>query len=147
MTIQPFLPNVDVRPGKLVSFTADFDKPLPIMSDEWEGLYCKYALEHISWRKVRGFVSEVYRIMKKDGVAVFITANAEAQMKWALKQPVWDEKVSQCLGGDQDYSDNTHKVFLNPDFACQIFRDAGFSCAIVVKYGEFGTDMIIQATK
>jgi predicted SAM-dependent methyltransferase len=147
-----FRPNVDVRAcfndsgQQLVDFTADFDQPLPITSEEWDGVFSKFVIEHISWRKITGFISEVHRILRAGGVAVIVTANAEAQMRWALRQD-WDERVSQCLGGDQDYPDNTHKVFFNPAWIARLFRAAGFSCVVVVPFGALGTDMIVEARK
>jgi predicted SAM-dependent methyltransferase len=147
-----FRPNVDARPcfdhngQQAVDFTADFEQPLPIMSNEWDGVFAKYVIEHVSWRKINGFVSEVYRILRTGGIAVVVTANAEAQMRWALRQD-WDERVSQCLGGDQDYPDNTHKVFFNPAWIARIFRAAGFPRVVVVPFGELGTDMIVEARK
>lgn len=146
-------PNVDVRychdeQGRpTVDFTADFDKPLPIQSDEWDVVFSRYAIEHLSWRNVTTFIAEVYRILKPSGVAVIITANAEAQMKWALKQKQWDWKISQCLAGDQDYSDNTHKVFFNPNWISKLFREAGFSSVLVSPHGELLTDMTVEALK
>lgn len=145
-------PNVDVRQcfdatgSPAVDFTADFGQPLPIMSDEWDVVFSRYAIEHISWRLIGGFVSEVFRILKPGGTAVIITANAEAQMRWALAQD-WDERVSQCLGGDQDYEDNSHKTFFNPTWAARLFREAGFSCVIVTPHGALGTDLVIEVLK
>lgn len=141
-----YRPNVDVRWGLSTDFTANFEEPLPITSSEWDGVFSAYAIEHISWRKVAGFVAEIYRILRFGGVAVVVTANAEAQMRWALARD-WDEKVSQCLAGDQDYPDNTHKVFFNPAWISRIFREAGFAQAIVLPTGELGTDMIVEAYK
>ena len=147
-----FRPNVDARmcvdaSGQpAVDFTADFDQPLPITSDEWDGVFAKFVIEHVSWRKISNFIAEVCRILRDGGVAVVVTANAEAQMRWALRQD-WDERVSQCLGGDQDYTDNTHKVFFNPAWIARLFRGAGFSRVVVVPFGELGTDMIVEARK
>lgn len=145
-------PNVDVRPcfdatgHPTVDFTADFGQPLPIMSDEWDVVFSRYAIEHISWRQVRGFVSEIFRILKPGGTAVIVTADAEAQMRWALAQD-WDERVSQCLGGDQEYLENSHKTFFNPTWAARLFREAGFSSVLVYPHGEFKTDMVIEVMK
>jgi predicted SAM-dependent methyltransferase len=140
-------PNVDIRPGPHVDFTADFEAPLPIQSEEWNGVYCSYAIEHLSWRHVRGFVCEVHRILAPGGIAVIVTADAEAQFRWALSRLTWDEKISQCVGGDQDHPDNTHKVFFNPAWISRLFREVGFASTIVVPHGELGTDMILEARK
>jgi SAM-dependent methyltransferase len=147
-----FHPNVDVRwcfdadGVPTVDFTANFDEPLPIMADEWDVVFCRYAIEHISWRAIAGFISEIHRILKPGGTAVIITANAEAQIRWALAQD-WDERVSQCLGGDQTYSDNTHKVFFNPLWITRLFREAGFTATLVYPHGAIGTDMVLEARK
>lgn len=147
-----FHPNVDVRycrdvaGNPTVDFTADFGQPLPITSDEWDVVFSRYAIEHISWRLVDGFIAEIFRILKPGRLAVIVTANAEAQMRWALAQD-WDERVSQCIGGDQDYPDNSHKTFLNPAWATRLFRAAGFARVIVTPHGALGTDMVIEASK
>ena len=146
-------PNVDVRycfddAGRpTVDFTADFGQPLPIASDEWDVVFSRYAIEHISWRLVAGFIAEIFRILAPGGVAMIVTANAEAQMRWALAQRTWDERVSQCLGGDQDYPDNSHKTFFDPTWIAHLFREAGFARVLVTPHGELGTDMVIEATK
>lgn len=146
-------PNVDVRycfdaaRTPTVDFTADFGQPLPIQSAEWDVVFSRYAIEHISWRLVAGFIGELARILVPGGTAMIVTANAEAQLRWALARPSWDERISQCLGGDQDYPDNSHKVFLNPAWAARLFRAAGFSRVIVTPHGELGTDMVIEALK
>ena len=145
-------PNVDVRQcfdsagQSTVDFTADFDRALPILSDEWDFVFSRYAIEHISWRRVGVFVAEVFRILKPGGSAVVITADAEAQMRWALARD-WDERVSQCLCGDLDYPENSHKTFFNPTWAARLFREAGFSRVVVSPHGDLRTDMVIEAMK
>ena len=145
-------PNVDVRycfdpDGRsTVDFTADFGAPLPILSSEWDVVFSRYAIEHISWRLVRGFITETFRILKPGGTAVIVTADGEAQMRWALKQD-WDERVSQCLGGDQDYPENSHKTFFNPTWAARLFRGVGFSRVLVYPHGALKADMVIEASK
>lgn len=149
-----FQPNVDTRwcrdlEGRpTVAFTADFDRPLPIKSEEWDVVFCRYAIEHISWRNVDQFVSEILRILKPGGQVFIVTANAEAQMRWALAQTDWAfDRISQCLGGDQDHPDNTHKVFFNPISIERLFSCGGFEGVLVLKHGELGTDMIVEARK
>lgn len=148
-----FQPNVDVRQcfdpagNPTVAFTADLGAPLPITSDEWDLVFSRYAIEHVSWRLVGGFVRELHRILKPGGTAVIVTADGEAQMRWALSRPDWDERISQCLAGDLDYPENGHKVFLNPVWAARMFSEAGFSRVIVYRHGEFATDMVIEARK
>lgn len=148
-----FRPNVDVRPGPNVDFTADFDQPLPIQSNEWDSVYSAYVIEHLSWRKVRQFVSEVYRILKFNGKFVCITANTEAQIEWIKQNPQgWDGKSSfdsfSCvLFGDQDYPENAHKNFMSPDLIKSLMLEIGFDDLKITPYGARATDMVIEATK
>lgn len=141
-------PNADIRALPTVDIIADFNvQPLPIESNAYDGVYCSYILEHISWRKIRSFVAETSRILKPEGVAVFVIPNTKAQFMWALKHENWDEKISQCVFGDQDYPDNAHKAALSPEYIITVFREAGFSDIIVIPHGEFKTDMIVEAKK
>lgn len=152
-------PNVDVRQcfdadGKpTVDFTANFEEPLPIGSGEFDGAFSQYALEHISWRKLPGFLQEVFRILKPGGRVCFVTPNTEAQLQWIRDNPDgWDEKgafvsKSCVLFGDQDYSDNTHKSYLDPDIMHDLLTAAGFIDIDSIPYGERHTDMVTTATK
>lgn len=151
-----FRPNVDVRycndanEQRTVDFTADFDKALPITSDEWDGLFCKFAIEHISWRNVRGFIAECYRILKSGGVAVMVAPNLLEQarkfVEIAESYGIEDRWV-EMIFGSLDYPENSHKCGFSPEFACRLFREAGFSRVTVVPFGELRTDMIIEAVK
>ena len=145
-----FRPNVDARFGPQTDFTADFSKPLPITSDEWDGVFCKFAIEHISWRDVRGFIGEVRRILKIGGTAVVIAPNLLEQARKLVEvaeSDGIDDRWVTMIFGDLDYPENSHKCGFSPEFACRLFREAGFSKVLVVPFGELQTDMIIEATK
>lgn len=142
-----FRPNVDVRHGKNVDIVAVLGERLPIENASFSGVYSAYCLEHTSWRKVPSAISEAFRILMPGGTAVFITSNTEAQMRWALSRETFDEKIAQCLFGDLDYEENSHKAAFNPDYAIRLFREAGFESVTVMPAGELGTDMIIEARK
>jgi len=50
--------NCDCRQGPKVHFTADFNDKLPISSDEWDGVFSHFVLEHISVSAIsKGFGS------------------------------------------------------------------------------------------
>lgn len=154
-----FRPNVDVRMchdasgNQTVDFTADFDRELPMKSDEWDAVFSQYVIEHVSYRAVRGFIAEVFRILKPGGKAVFVTANTPAQLQWIANNPSgWDgrdffDSASGLLFGDQDYPENTHKNYMSAIVAEQLFRSAGFGDVITHPYGERNTDMVIEAVK
>lgn len=152
-------PNFDVRAcqdaagNPTVDGVMNFEEPLPIDSETLDGVFSRYVIEHLSWRKVPFFLAEVYRVLKPGGKVVFITANTLAQIDWLLKHPQgWDgkgffESASCVLFGDQDYPENAHKNFMSPDVAKKLFTDVGFEMMSVDPYGERDTDLVIQARK
>ena len=142
-----FRPNLDVRSGENIDIVADFNEPLPLGDGEYEGVFSSYCIEHLSWRKVRLFISEVFRVLRRGGRAVFITANTERQMRHVLGHDEWDDDCSCIIFGDQDYPENTHRNSLNPRYAIRLMREAGFANILVVPHGALGTDMIIEAQK
>lgn len=145
--------NVDVRAGSKTHFTADFNEPLPIQSDEWDIVYMAYVMEHLSWRKVHGFLQETVRILKPGGVALFLVPNTEAQLQWIKDHPEgWDGKdlfdsAGGVLFGDQDYPENSHRLYLNPLLAATLLQRAGFVNVKVQPWGERATDLAIEAYK
>lgn len=154
-----FHPNVDIRMcydeagNRTVDFTADFNEPLPVNSDEWDGVYSHFLLEHVSYRKIPQFLAEVFRILKPGGKAVIVTANTEAQVKWAEANPQgWDgrtffDSVSGLLYGDQDYPENSHRCYFSPKILEELFAQAGFSPVKTTPYGARDTDIVVEATK
>ena len=154
-----FRPNVDVRPctdangNGTVDFTANFEEPLPISSDEWDLVYSHFAIEHISWRKVPQFLAEVFRITKPGGAVVMAMPDTLAQMHWTLQHlDGWDghdlfESASCVLYGDQTYSDNAHKAYFDNRSAHKLFHAAGFTDIDIRAYGERKTDMLVTARK
>lgn len=145
--------NVDVRPGPGVDFTADFDKPLPIKDADFDGVLSIYCIEHLSWRNVSQFLKETLRVLKPLGSLVLVTANTDSQIQFIKENPDgWDEKpafesFSCLLFGDQDYPENTHKNYMNPDLITQLLVKAGYQNVTTQPYGARSTDMIIVARK
>jgi SAM-dependent methyltransferase len=72
---------VDIRPGSKVAIVADLNEPLPIESESYDGVFSQFLLEHLRLPKLRGFLSELHRILKPGGIAVIITANLLEQAK------------------------------------------------------------------
>lgn len=138
-----------------VDIVADFHQGLPVDDSSFDGVLGVYILEHISWRRVSAFVREVARALKPGGVACFVTANTEAQLRWALEQPKghdWVQRVSQCLFGDQSYENddwvrNAHFVAFSPQALVNLFLSEGFSKAEVYEHPATPTDMIVEALK
>jgi predicted SAM-dependent methyltransferase len=156
---QPFIrPNVDIRKcfdaagNPTVDLVADFNKPLPFKDNEWDGIFGKFMLEHISWRRIRSFVAEVYRILKPGGQAVFVTANLLEQARILVETPDWEEHHVGMIFGDQNYGDqdwtaNAHFTGFSPASATKLFKEAGFDRIIIIPWPAFIGDMVIEVRK
>jgi predicted SAM-dependent methyltransferase len=142
-----YRPNLDVRKLPTVDLVCDLAQAWPVKDGEYDGVFSKFAMEHVSWRKVRHFAAELCRVLKPAGTAFVIIPNTEAQILWAQSQGDDWEKISQCLFGDQDYGENAHAAGFSPAFAIRIFREAGFESVAVLPFGELATDMIVEARK
>jgi predicted SAM-dependent methyltransferase len=142
-------PNIDARwiPG--VDLVADLGFPLPIPGGEWDGVYCQYALEHVSWRRVRTTIAEMHRLLKPGGVAVVITANLREQCRVLAEAQEWNDDLISTVFGDQDYPGNTHQSGFSPEYATRLFKEAGFhEVKIYPIETELGpTDMLLEAYK
>ena len=149
-----FHPNLDIREGPGVDIVADLNKPLPIENESYDGIFSMYLIEHLSWRRVQGLIGEVHRILKPNGISVFVTANLLEQCKLAIQ---WFEEgkgweVSQCIFGDQNYEgedwiSNAHHCGFSPKYAIKLFREASFHEVTIFEHPATITDMIIQARK
>ncbi len=149
-----FHPNYDIRQLPNVDIVIDVNNVLPIQNEDCDGIYCRYCLEHLSWRRVNNFLSEIFRIIKPNGIAVFITSNLLEQAKVLVNNPKWDEKVPSMIFGDQNYQDsqwnsNAHHSGFSPEYIDRILRAVGFGdVRIIPIQTEVGpTDMIIEAYK
>lgn len=141
----------DGRP--CVDIVADLNGPLPLTSDEFDGVFSQFCLEHISWRNLPALLKEIHRVLKPGGMAVAVVPNTEAQIKYILAHPQgWDgrdmfQSASCILFGDQDYKENSHSGYFSPSVAEKLFIEAGFTDIKTVPYGAIETDMCITAMK
>ena len=144
-------PNADVRASEFVDLVVDFNSPLPIPNTSFDGIYSSYSIEHISWRKIKLFISEMCRILVPGGVAFVITANLFEQCKSMIKDD-WAEDDVCRLFGDQNYKgddwvSNAHYCGFSPNYAMKLFKEAGFSSVLIIPHPQCKTDMIIEARK
>jgi predicted SAM-dependent methyltransferase len=139
--------NVDVRLMETVDIVADFEKPLPLPSNEYDMVYSAFCIEHLSWRKVSGFVGEVYRILQTGGKVIIVTANLKEQAQVIATKEVWDGTESNLIFGGQDHEGNFHKNGFSPEYLERVFREAGFSKVIVYPLPTCSTDMVLEAQK
>jgi len=140
-------PNVDSRPLSTVDLVADFEKPLPLPDNEYDLVYSGYCIEHISWRHVKAFVKEIYRILKFGGKAEIITANLLEQCKVATATKEWSEDISCTIFGGQEHEYGIHKCGFSPEYAIKLFREVGFQKVEVRPHPSCSTDMVIEAFK
>ena len=141
-------PNVDSIACPTVDLVADFNKPLPLESDFYDGVFSRYAIEHISWHNIEQFISELYRITKRNGKIIIVTANLLEQCKSVIKEGVNKATVERIFGS-QEFADHAgaHKSGFSPLYATKLFKKAGFNYAKIYPHPVSTTDMIIEAYK
>lgn len=148
-----FHPNLDIREGPSVDIVADLNEPLPIDSESYDGVFSQFLMEHLRLSKVRGFISEVHRILKPGGTAVIITANLLEQAKALIEREEWNDQLVGMIFGDNDYPENTHRCGFSPQYAIKLFREAGFHSVTIYEWPPSkeiwgrATDMVIEARK
>lgn len=149
-----FPENVDMRPGPKVTLVADLNEPLPIESESYDGVFSKFLLEHIRLPKLRGFISEIHRILKPEGIAVIVTSNLLEMARVLTEREQWnDDLIYMVFGGDPDESWNYHHSSLSPEYAVRLFMEVGFHRVEIFEWPPSkaiwgrATEMIIQAHK
>lgn len=141
--------NVDVRPMPTVNIIADLERPLPFSDEEFDGIFCKFALEHMSWKRVRSFIAENFRILRPGGIGVYITANLREQARKLVDAPEseWNDDLICMIFGGQGYIEDTHRCGFSPGFASRLFLEQGFYTVKILPHPWAITDMIIEAYK
>lgn len=144
-----FHPNYDIRQLPNVDVVIDLNSPLSIPKEEYEFVYSRYLLEHISWRNVKNFLKEIYRILKPEGKIEIITANLLEQAKVLVDTKEWNDNLIGMIFGDQNFDENAHQNGFSPEYITKILSDIGFNdIKITPIQSDFGpTDMMIEATK
>lgn len=139
--------NVDINAGPNVDLVADFNKPLPLPSEEFDGVYSSYAIEHISFHNVEQFIKEIYRILKPSGKAIIITANLLKQAEKIVEQGV-NKGTVELIFGSQEFPDHggVHKTGFSPEYAKELFEKVGFKVK-TYSHPVSNTDLIIEAYK
>ncbi len=128
----------------------DLNERIPAQDGEFDGVFGSYIIEHIRTAKVKGFISELARIIKPGCFAFMVTSNLyEMAKKLAAKPPdQWDEDdICMVFAGKPDEPGNYHHTGFSPEYAVKLFRGAGFSEVQIFEHPNCVTDMIIQARK
>lgn len=154
-----FHPNLDTRKLPEVDNVHNLNMiPWPLEDNAYDGVLGIYILEHLSWRSIEKAIGEIYRTLKPEGKAVFLVPNTLEQCRKIVGRKEWDKGFSCLLFGDQDYGENAHACAFSPDYAKQLFEEAGFKIKVLdpmpdvaygtsILYPAYSTDLIIEAYK
>jgi len=145
-------PNLDCRQFPTVDVVADLNRAWPVQNEFHDGVFSMYLIEHISWRKVRFFISECHRVLKPNGIAVLVTANFLEQCRTMVEATDWNDGLIGMCFGDQDYEGedwvfNAHHCGFSPRYAHKLFKEAGFYEVTLFEHPNCKTDLIIEARK
>lgn len=148
-----FHPNIDIRAGPGADIVCDIGKErLPFENGSLDGIFSNYCIEHVSWKQVRFFISECFRVLKRGGRAYFITANLYEQCKKVAEagdEGLNEDLVCMIFGGQggEGIEAGSHKCGFSPKYACKLFSEAGFSKVNVYEHPAAITDMVIESIK
>lgn len=139
--------SVDKNQGEGVDIVRDLENGFSDLG-EYDGLVSIYLAEHISWRKIKQFFNDCFKVLKVDGAAVFIVPNTREQIKKLLEKAEWDEGDSEFLFGGQDYSNNIHKTLFDESYITKLLKNAGFNRVEIKTHPDPNAcDMIVYTWK
>ena len=139
--------NMDIQKGENIDIFHSMDVfPWPFEDKSWNGIYGAYCLEHLSWHDIEGAISEIFRILKPGGKAVFFVPNTFEQCKKVVEQGV-NKGTVELLFGSQEFPNHAgaHKMGFSGDYATELFKKAGFKHVKIHPHPVSNTDMIIEA--
>jgi predicted SAM-dependent methyltransferase len=148
-----FRPNLDMRKLPTVDYVCDLEEKWPVPDASYDGIFSKFVIEHMSWRKVPHFASECFRVLKPGGSAMMVGPNTLEQCKEIAKlNKIGIEESSLLYGGQEERGWNEHKAAFSPEYAIEVFQRAGFERVETEPWpGQIWTgartDMIIRAYK
>jgi predicted SAM-dependent methyltransferase len=148
-----FRPNLDMRSLPTVDYVCNLEEKWPVPDASFDGVFGKFIIEHVSWRKTGHFALECFRILKPGGVAFLIGPNTLEQCKEIAKlNRIGIEESALIFGGQEEPAWNEHKAAFSPDYAVEIYKKAGFERVEIETWpGQIWTgaktDMIIRAWK
>ena len=146
-----FRPNMDFRKLPTVDIVADLEKRWPIADESYEGVFGKFIIEHISWRRVPHFIQETYRVLQQGGMAVFIAPNTLEQCREIIKRgKIGIEENALLYGGQEGTVEDTgnyHTAAFSFDYIQEMFEAAGFTNVVAKPLPTCHTDLIIEAKK
>lgn len=142
-----FRPNLDVRPLPTVDVVHDFREPLPFADGEWDGIFSKFALEHVTLNQLKAHLKDVYRCLAPGGYFVAVTANLLEQAKYILSHRFDKDSCFMVFAGSPDYEFNYHQAGFSPAWIGELMQEAGFSTIVVSPWIHAVSDMIVEARR
>lgn len=100
-TVHPAWVNLDVVPSLPDVRYFDIRKPLPFAAETVDAVYHSHLIEHLLACEARAFVSEIWRVLKPDGVVRIATPDLETIARLYL-----DKLERACCNennADEDY--------------------------------------------
>ena len=141
--------NIDNNPGEFVDQIVDINIfPFPFEDNFFDGIFSKYCIEHIEWKKIPVFLKECYRILKPNSKLIFFTSNTFEQCKKIVKEGI-NKNTIEMLFGSQEFPNHggCHKMAFSPEYAKTLFKEAGFNKIQIHNHPVSDTDMIIETYK
>lgn len=102
-------------------------------NDTFDRINTTDMIEHIGWREVRGALREWLRVLKPGGELHIQTPNADEMYHLLLGRATetrqgdeteW-EHFCRVAYGHQDYPENSHRSYFNPQWLKQLLYEAG----------------------
>jgi glycosyltransferase involved in cell wall biosynthesis/predicted SAM-dependent methyltransferase len=145
-------PNMDIRKLPTVDIVHNCEStPWPIESASFDGVFAKFLIEHIGWRKVLPVITEMKRVLRPGGLMVLIGPNTLEQCKEITRRNRITIDESALLYGGQEFAEggdgdqNLHKSAFSPDYMRQLCVQAGFESVDIQQLGNVVTDMVTIA--
>jgi ubiquinone/menaquinone biosynthesis C-methylase UbiE len=144
-----FRPNYDVRKAPNVDFVVDFERDIAIPDGTVDLIYSAYMVEHLSWRRVPGFLKECHRILTPNGRVLFLVPNLKEQAKIIASKESMTMGDVEMVFGSQEFEGNAgaHKSSMDPGLMEKLLKGAGFSRVSIAPHFMTVTDMVVEAWK
>jgi len=119
--------GVDIRPEVEPDIVAHLEN-LECFPDRWASeIYFCHGLEHVSFRKTRSCLAEIFRIMKPGGKIRLALPDFEALVKLYSSGLVKLEAIRPAIHGGQDYHHNIHYASWDFSSLRSILVNCGFT--------------------
>jgi len=140
--------NIDVRKTKPCVLAVDLERELlGFLPDGCaEEVLARDFLEHVSWRRVRELLADIFRVLRPGGRLYVQVPDLEALSRRILEGKLGRfEELSFWVYGGQDYPENTHRAGFTMPALRELLESVGFRILSIQNDG--GTNIICWAEK